>query len=489
MPAGAMALASRPSPSARGRRAGRRRLRALGAATLLVIAGLVIGLSGGAQAPLPLPGIGRPALSGDPFAYRPDRAAAFTARATAGAAHVLFVKSPGGVLATAARVERFQGQIAAAARGSGIDPRLLEGIVFLESAGDPNAIAGSDPRAAAGLTQIVAETGQSLLGMRIDLPASRRLTQAIFAAQARGDAHGAARLLARRARIDDRFDPRRALAATVRYLQLARAHFGRVDLAVESYHMGIGNLQNVLDAYDGGGAVPYVQLYFDTAPDHHAAAYGLLSSFGDDSWTYWWRILAAVQIMQLFRSDRGALARLAGLQNDAASAAEVLHPPDRSVVFADPAALDAAYANRVILPLPRNARELGLAYDPVMGSLAARVGAVPALYRGLRDPALELLIELAARVRALSGGAWPLIVTSTVEDRTYQGLLGIDDPASAGGWSFTIARRYVNNRQRAAVQAMLDRLQSLNLIAWARYPNEIEVTVAGDASRVITGGP
>ena len=100
--------------------------------------------------------------------------------------------------------------------------------------------------------------------------------------------------------------PRQALAATVRYLQLAEQHFGRADLAVVSYHMGIGNLQQVLDDYDGGHPVPYTQLYFDTRPDHHAAAYDLLPGFGDDSSLYYWRVLGAVQIMHLYRTDRRA---------------------------------------------------------------------------------------------------------------------------------------------------------------------------------------
>ena len=467
----------------------RRRGWPVAAAMAAAVAGLVIGVSGGGQAPLPLPGTGRPPRSGDPFAYLPGRATEFTARAVAGNAHVLFTKSPGGVVATAARVSSFTAAIERAAAGSGFDPRLLEALVFLESAGLPGAIAGSDPSAAAGLTQIVAQTGQSLLGMHIDLTASRRLTQQIAAAYARGDAASVARLSARRARIDDRFNPPRALAATVRYLELARSHFGRNDLAVESYHMGIGNLQNVLAAYDGGRGVPYVQLYFDTSPDHRGSAYQLLSSFGDDSWTYWWRILAAEQIMALYRTDRAALARLSALQNDSDSAAEVLHPPDRSTTFNDPATLHGAYANRSVLPLPTNARQLGLLYAPAMGSLARRLGVVPALYRGLRTPALDLLIELASRVRSLAAGVAPLEVTSTVEDRHYQQLQGIDDPPAAGGWSFTIARSYIDDRQRTAFQAMLDRLQSLNLIAWQRYPALIEVTVAADAARVIVNGP
>jgi hypothetical protein len=61
--------------------------------------------------------------------------------------------------------------------------------------------------------------------------------------------------------------------------------------------------------------------------------------------------------------------------------------------------------------------------------------------------------------------------------------------AAAAGWTFTIARRYVRESQALAFRAMLDRLQSLNLIAWERYPSEIEVTVAADATRVIVDGP
>jgi hypothetical protein len=459
------------------------------AALALAVGVLVAVLSGGGPPPLPLPGIGRPAPPGDPFAYKASRAGEFTARATAGNAHVLFAKSPGGVMATAARVNRFHSLIESAAAGTGVDPSTLEGIVFLESAGDPQAIAGGDPANAAGLTQIVASTGQALLGMHINLAVSRMLTGRIARALSEGNAAAVARFERARARADTRFNPRRALAATVRYLKLAERNFGRLDLAVASYHMGIGNLTSVLQAYDGGRAVPYVQLFFDTAPDHHPAAYRILSGFGDDSWTYLWRVLAAEQIMRLYRTDPAVLRRLAGLQTASGSAAYVLHPPDRLHPFAGPDALDVAYSKRVVLPLPSNARALGLAYDRQMGALAHRLGFAARLYRGLRGPALDLLIELAGRVRALWRGRAPLTVTGAVLDRRYQRLLGINDPAAAAGWSFTIGRSYASEAQALAFQAMLDRLQSLNLIAWERYPAEIEVTVASDADRVIVDGP
>jgi hypothetical protein len=471
------------------RAAGRLRLAVVVAVVAGVAAALLTALSGGAPPRLPLPGIGRPARAGDPFAFIPDRAGEFVARAVAGEAHVLFVKSPGGAVATAARVAGFRGLIDAAAKGTGIAPAVLEGIVYLESAGEPDAIAGGDPVNAAGLTQIVASTGTALLGMHIDLAASRALTGRIDRAFARGEATLVARLERRRARVDPRFDPRQALAATIRYLRTAMRDFGRLDLAIASYHMGIGNLQSVLQAYDGGRAVPYVQLFFDTAPDRHADAFRLLSGFGDDSWTYLWRVLAAEQIMTLYRRDPSALRRFAALQTAAGSAAYALHPPDRLQPFADPDVLDRAYASRAILPLPVNARALGLAYSAQIGALAHRLGVTRALYRGLRAPALDLLIELGTRVRALWGGHAPLVLTSAVLDQRYQQLADVHDPVAAAGWTFTIARRYASEGQALAFQAMLDRLQALNLIAWERYPTEIEVTVAGDAGRVIVDGP
>ena len=48
------------------------------------------------------------------------------------------------VVATAARVAAYRPLIDAATKGTSIDPNLLEGIVFLESAGYPDALAGPD---------------------------------------------------------------------------------------------------------------------------------------------------------------------------------------------------------------------------------------------------------------------------------------------------------------------------------------------------------
>src|SRR2546421_3536296 len=106
------------------RRLARRRARFVlaGIVVAFVVGAIVGALSQSGPPPLPLPGIGRPARAEDPFSYIPGRDTEFAARATAGSAHVLFTKSPGGVLATAARVASFRSAIDSVTAGTSIDP-------------------------------------------------------------------------------------------------------------------------------------------------------------------------------------------------------------------------------------------------------------------------------------------------------------------------------------------------------------------------------
>jgi hypothetical protein len=194
--------------------------------------------------------------------------------------------------------------------------------------------------------------------------------------------------------------------------------------------------------------------------------------------------------MALYRSNPASLRTLSALQTASADNAEVLHPSGQTGVFATPGDLGAAYSSRQVLPLPSDPAKLGLAYSPALGALAHRLGQPVALYRGLRPAALDLLIELAARVRTLSHAKAPLIVAQAVTDRDYQHALGAGRGYSlpTTGYQFEIERRYASQAQALAFQAMLDRLQALNLIAWVREPTTIDVTVASDAGRAIVNG-
>ena len=293
-------------------------------------------------------------IEGDPYAYESGREAEFQKRAAAGHSHVVYAKSPGGVVATARRVAAFRDDIEKAAGDAGVDPDLIEGMVLLESAGRPDARASDDLEGAVGLTQILAETGTNLLHMQVDVRASERLTRRL--ATARGPRE-ADRIRAKRRRVDERFDPQKALAATGRYLKLAKDEFGREDLAVVSYHMGIGNLQQLLGAYGDDGA-SYTQLFFDTAPNRHPRAYRLLTGLGDDSKTYLWRVLASHEVMRLYREDRTKLARLAELHAGAPSGELVLHPPDRTETFQTNDDVDAALQRRQAASVPERALPL-----------------------------------------------------------------------------------------------------------------------------------
>src|SRR5439155_25651969 len=143
-----------------------------------------------------------------------------------------------------------------------------ESIVVNESAGRTEARAAKDIAGDVGLAQILAKTGSGLLHMHVDLRASRRLTKRIARADAKGRKGPAARVRAQRRSADERFDPAKSLAATCRYLQFAKGKLGgRDDLAVESYHMGVGNLEGALSEYGGdSGHVSYAALYFGSTP-------------------------------------------------------------------------------------------------------------------------------------------------------------------------------------------------------------------------------
>ncbi len=453
----------------------------LAVATAAVAA--VVVLSRGPDTPRTLtPGAGNTETTEDPLAWEPDKRAELERRAADGLAHVLYAKSPGGVVLSASRTATFRPVVERVAKRSHLDPDVLEGIVMLESAGRPDAQASNDLDGAVGLTQILAETGQNLLGMRIDVRRSERLTRGIQRGR-----KVAARLRERR-RVDERFDPAKAIAATARYLQIANERLGRDDLAVAAYHMGIGNMQSALAAY-GKADIPYAQLFFDSTPLRHARAWRILARLGDDSSTYLWRVMAAEEIMRLYREDPAGLARRAELQGRKASAEEVLHPSDRTAPFRDPFAVGRARAAGQLTGLDaRRLARSGVRIDRTMGELAGRLHQSPRLYRALRPQALKILEVIGAGTRAIAHSG-PLVVTSTVRDIRYQRVLAARNIEATRnfslhttGWAFDISRTYRSRAQALAFQFMLDRLTALNMIAWVREPGAIHVTVAAPAS-------
>jgi len=470
------------------------RLAVLGAVIALTTA-LVGGLVSADEPAAPAVSLDGAPLEGDPFAYEPERAGELEARAAAGVAHVLYANSPGGAFETARMVAAQRDRIERATQGGRVNPDVLEAMVYLESAGRSQVIAGDDPEAAAGLAQIVASTATDLLGMAVDLEASRALTKQINRAYEFGQAERAERLTAERARIDERFDPDAALAGAVRYLEIARERFANDELAVVSYHMGIGNLENVISTYEseepdpGADPIPYAELYFNSSPLDHPETWDLLASFGDESSEYLWKVRAAEGIMRLYRSDPAQLRELEDHHGGGPTGEQAFHPLDSTETFEDAGELEDAYSDGLVVPIPESP-ELGIEVDEAISRLAPDADAV--LYRGLRTEALVTLIYLAGRTREVNGGG-ALRVTATVRDRAYEAELaerdssaGEHSPLHATGWSFDVARDYESDEQAQAFQFALDRLQALALIDYAVEDEVIHVTASDQVGPLLT---
>ncbi len=483
-----------------------------------------------AEAPVDVAAISAAAAaadSSDPLAYDPDEQARFERDAAVGLEHVLFEKSPDGVVRSAERTTGYRSQIEAVAARYGTDPDLMEAMIFLESGGRSEVIAGTDPAAASGLTQIVASTGLDLLEMPIDLEASTHLSSRIFTAitrrsrleSGRADAPakkmaelarqiGAlrrleAQLRAQRIEVDARFDPESALAGMGRYLEIAEQTFGRTDLAVQSYHMGIGNLTSVINRYlsPGDTSAPtadlvaandlsYARIYFNSSPLRNPNTWALLSGFADESLNYYWKVLAAERILALYRDDRSELDRLIALHGAKATAEEVFHPEDETEVFDDSEAIIDAYRRGDLVPIS-GGDAAGFRLANQLGELADQLGVDRELYRGLRPQALATLAYISGQTGAISGNRGSLIVTSAVRDRRYQeALLAINPEATpeyslhTTGWSFDILRRYDSTAQAQAFQFVLDRLRAYAIIDYAVEPTAIHITVSDRANRL-----
>ena len=231
--------------------------------------------------------------------------------------------------------------------------------------------------------------------------------------------------------------PRAAIDGAARYLEIAGERFGADDLAVVSYHMGIGNLESVLRAYADAGeraadrragrrsrASPTRSVYFDSSPYAHREAYELLTGFGDESAEYLWKVRA---------SERDPATSTATIPSGSP------RPPSwrprrrpwrrsftprtrpRSSTIPTRSTRRSTTASWCRCPFEPG---LGWVPDKQIGELAAELdqdaGALPrAAPRGAGDAQLP-------------GRAWscyesnepaPLLVTSAVRDRDYQELL------------------------------------------------------------------
>src|SRR5918911_65352 len=111
----------------------RRRLAVLGVVAVAVaaLAVVVLARGGGPGAPRILtPGAGNTETTVDPIAWDPERKAELERRAAAGLAHVLYAKSPGGVVVSAVRTPTWRPLIHPGAARARPHPGGLQAVVM-----------------------------------------------------------------------------------------------------------------------------------------------------------------------------------------------------------------------------------------------------------------------------------------------------------------------------------------------------------------------
>jgi hypothetical protein len=216
----------------------------------------------------------------------------------------------------------------------------------MESGGRDDAISPSD---ACGVAQWLASTGKAN-GLRVDEKTSKRLTAKInplkrkiawlnylshpnanpnaagapaisqAEAQASLPLHQAELefLKAKRRSLDFRFDPRKAIFAQTRYLVRLYKRFPGLDWLYQAYHGGEGGAKRSLKLYlggnfnstanavrrgNGGGRLRWEDVYTQTTPTRHAAAFRYIYGRSDDHRHYWYKLRICQNAIARYRAD------------------------------------------------------------------------------------------------------------------------------------------------------------------------------------------
>jgi hypothetical protein len=375
-----------------------------------------------------------------------------------------------------------------------------ESDLLLESGGDPNARSVAD---AIGVAQFLAGTGRQC-GLKIDVAASNALTHKIRAIErqiewleaqaptwskpvpaalagvvptmpASQDESSDSSLLpapspteslpegvwsrdqwiayrksqrtqlvAKRRRVDERYDPAKAIRAQTRYLVKLTRRYGGIDWALQAYHGGEAGASRTMRLFaEGigsrtylasrgasyrtpglGGWLPYTELYQRVSPTATPAAFSYLFGRSDDHRYYWWKVLMAERALDLYRRDPQEFERQWKALQPGLNADAVFFPDPTPHQFADNRALAEAYRAGTLVRLPANAGELGVRTE----NLAVLAPDSTSLHKGLRPEAMGALLRLAQIYRS-QGGQAPLTAVSMVQSTAYRKLWDARYPA------------------------------------------------------------
>jgi hypothetical protein len=426
------------------------------------------------------------------FRWRRSADAEFMRRGRDGLGHPLYAETRGGVERTASVMDRLSPYFERFGRAAGVDPLTLAAVVMVESGGRADLTEEPDSSVGrAGLAGLNAGEAQAA-GLRVNEKKSDDLTRRIDRVTTRQTKiekkSEAAKLdpeliamRAKRRKVDERFDVRRAIEAAASILRQGQKALGREDLAVAAYAAGPEEIARFVKRA-GGGRVTYPELFLGGPAE------------GSENGDFPFLVAAARQILVLYAKDPSALYDLATRHGTKPGAEDVLRPPGRPPSYPDHEAIQRALDAGELVALPDDPGRTGfeLGSDPD----SRRVFATE-LHRLLRPGALAVLMYVAGSARDTAGGDLTLELAGAVRPETGkqrleaaargagEGVVGpgpalsskyVRPPASTG-YSFEL-RRNLDGEEQAPVDAVLARLRALDVI---------EVVHDGDIDRVTVG--
>jgi transglycosylase-like protein with SLT domain len=203
-----------------------------------------------------------------------------------------------------------------AADSSGLPASLISAVAYLESWGDANAMSPAGPK---GIMQFSEATARAaglrvVRSTRFKITTERKLIR-------RKNAKPVYRVVRHRSPFtvmvrDDRLNPERAVPAAANYLARLENKFGGRDWAVFAYHCGEGCISELLPlarAALGHRPQPTVaEMFFASSPALHRDLYEAIQRHmqRDYSPTYWFRIMRAEQLLNLYQTDRATFREL-----------------------------------------------------------------------------------------------------------------------------------------------------------------------------------
>ena len=204
----------------------------------------------------------------------------------------------------------------AAAKQSGWPASLIAAVAYLESWGDATAQSTAGPK---GIMQFSQATAKRT-GLEIVYATRYKMMKETKRVKVKGKMVN--RTFSRKTPYqvlvrDDRLIPEKAIPAAAMYLSGMEAKFGGRDLAIFAYHCGEGCVSDFIqlahqtpELRDHPVTVP--RLFFTANPAHHREIYEKIKyHMGRDySPTYYFRIMRAQQLLELYKTDPDAFQTL-----------------------------------------------------------------------------------------------------------------------------------------------------------------------------------